>query len=83
VEKEGIWLECIMLCILRSYYSKLFSDCSYPLMLNCIFIVLSNITEVSILSGINLMRLFCAGSRWQEILLGWWGAMSTSSGGVE
>lgn len=47
---------CSAMYLLRSYTSKLLSDCSYPLILNCTFIVLGNITQVSILSGINFRK---------------------------
>lgn len=55
------------LYLLRSYYFKLFSDCSCPLMLNGTFIVLGSITDLLVLSGSNLRekklhstsQLFC------------------------
>lgn len=47
---------CHAMYLLRSYYCKLFSNCSCALMLNCSFVVLGNVTEVSILCGSNLRK---------------------------
>lgn len=45
---------CHAMYLLRSYYCKL--NCSCALMLNCSFVVLGNVTEVSILCGSNLRK---------------------------